>query len=115
MVMTQATTMLLATFQRTAETRRAAPTPTMAPVMVWVVETGTPMWVARNRVIAPAGLGAEALLRRQAGDLRAHGVDDPPAAEQGAQRHGRLAGQHHPERHVELAGQLAVGDRAGRR
>ena len=35
--------MPLATFQRTAETRRAAPTPTMAPVMVWVVETGTPM------------------------------------------------------------------------
>ena len=34
--------MLLATFQRTAETRRAAPTPTIAPVMVWVVETGMP-------------------------------------------------------------------------
>ena len=33
---------VLATFQRTAETRRAAPTPTMAPVMVWVVETGMP-------------------------------------------------------------------------
>ena len=42
MVTTQATTMLLAMFQRTAETRRAAPTPTIAPVMVWVVETGTP-------------------------------------------------------------------------
>ena len=43
----------MATPQRTAETRRAAPTPTMAPVMVWVVETGTPRLVAMNRVIAP--------------------------------------------------------------
>ncbi len=42
MVMTQATTMRWAMFQRTAEARREAPTPTMAPVMVWVVETGMP-------------------------------------------------------------------------
>src|SRR5664279_2852221 len=45
--------MELATFQRTAETRRAAPTPTMAPVMVWVVDTGTPSQVAMNNVAAP--------------------------------------------------------------
>ena len=45
--------MLGATLQRTAETRRAAPTPTMAPVIVWVVETGMPSAVARNRVMAP--------------------------------------------------------------
>src|SRR5260370_36278196 len=45
--------MELATFQRTAETRRAAPTPTMAPVMVCVVETGTPSQVAMNSVAAP--------------------------------------------------------------
>ena len=37
MVTIQAMTMLRATPQRTAEVRRAAPTPTMAPVMVWVV------------------------------------------------------------------------------
>ena len=51
--MIQAMTMLLATPQRTAETRRAAPTPMMAPVMVWVVETGMPSQVATNSVIAP--------------------------------------------------------------
>src|SRR3954452_780313 len=51
--MTQAYTIELATFQRTAETRRAAPTPTMAPVMVWVVDTGTPRKVAANSVAAP--------------------------------------------------------------
>src|SRR6185295_9989194 len=53
-VTTQAITMSLATFQRTADVRRAAPTPTIAPVMVWVVETGMPKPVARNKVIEPA-------------------------------------------------------------
>src|SRR3954453_6597971 len=52
--MTQAMTILLATFQRTADTLRAAPTPTIEPVMVCVVETGTPSQVAANSVIAPA-------------------------------------------------------------
>src|SRR4029453_16130809 len=55
MVITQAQTMPVARFQRTAETRRAAPTPTIAPVMVWVVEAGTPGAVAINRVRAPPG------------------------------------------------------------
>ena len=53
MVITQATAMPRATPQRTAEARRAAPTPMIAPVMVWVVETGTPRPVAMNRVAAP--------------------------------------------------------------
>ena len=52
-VMIQAMTMLRATVQRTADTRLAAPTPMMAPVMVWVVDTGTPKYVAMNHVIAP--------------------------------------------------------------
>ena len=47
MVMIHAMTMLPATPQRTAEERCAAPTPTMAPVMVCVVETGMPKQVAR--------------------------------------------------------------------
>ena len=49
----QAQTMLPATPQRTALARCAEPTPTMAPVMVWVVETGMPSAVARNNVSAP--------------------------------------------------------------
>ncbi len=53
MVTIQAMTMLPASPQRTAETRRAAPTPTMAPVMVCVVETGMPSQVAPNSVNAP--------------------------------------------------------------
>src|SRR5207249_4069093 len=42
-----------ATPQRTAERRWAAPTPEIAPVMVWVVLTGIPKWDATNSVIAP--------------------------------------------------------------
>ena len=52
-VMNQAMTMFDATFHRTADRRRDAPTPTIAPVMVWVEETGMPPSVAMNRVIAP--------------------------------------------------------------
>src|SRR3546814_6869937 len=52
-VTTQATTMLLATFHRTADSRRDAPTPMIAPVIVCVVDTGTPSQVAPNSVIAP--------------------------------------------------------------
>ena len=40
--------------QRTADNRRVAPTPTMAPVMVCVVLTGTPRLVARKSDTAPA-------------------------------------------------------------
>ena len=45
--------MLVATPQRTADTRLAAPTPTMQPVMVCVVDTGMPSQVAVNSVIEP--------------------------------------------------------------
>ncbi len=53
MVTIQAKTILVATFHRTAETLRAAPTPTIAPVIVWVVDTGIPSHVAANSVAAP--------------------------------------------------------------
>ena len=46
-VITQAMMILPAMPQRTAETLRAAPTPMMAPVIVCVVETGTPNDVAK--------------------------------------------------------------------
>jgi hypothetical protein len=45
--------MLPATPQRTAESFFVAPTPTIAPVIVWVVDTGTPSADATNSVIAP--------------------------------------------------------------
>ena len=51
--MIQAMTISLATLQRTADTRFAAPTPMMQPVMVCVVETGMPSSVAANSMIEP--------------------------------------------------------------
>ena len=53
MVKIHAHTMLPATPQRTVEMLRVEPTPTIAPVMVCVVETGMPMAVARKSVMAP--------------------------------------------------------------
>src|SRR5579863_1204875 len=44
----------MVTPQRTADIRLVAPTPTMAPVIVWVVLTGMPRYWVRNKVIAPA-------------------------------------------------------------
>ena len=41
-VSTQAQTTCRAMPQRTAESRRTAPTPTIAPIIVWVVLTGIP-------------------------------------------------------------------------
>ena len=53
MVSTQAQTIRPATPHLTAESRFVAPTPTIAPVIVWVVETGMPDKVAPIRVSAP--------------------------------------------------------------
>src|SRR5205809_888610 len=47
MVATHAHTIRPATPQRTADSRLVAPTPTIAPVIVWVVDTGMPRKVAR--------------------------------------------------------------------
>jgi len=46
MVSTHAQTILSATPHRTADNLRVAPTPMIAPVIVWVVETGMPNPVA---------------------------------------------------------------------
>ena len=54
MVNTHAHTIRVATPQRTAESRCVLPTPTMAPVMVWVVLTGIPARAVPNNVMAPA-------------------------------------------------------------
>ena len=58
MVSTQAHTTRPATPQRTADSRRLAPTPTMAPVMVCVVDTGMPAADVKNSVAAAADSAA---------------------------------------------------------
>ena len=55
-----------------------------------------------------AGFGAESLHRRQTGDLRSHRFHNPPAPDQRAKSHHRLAGKHHPERHMEVAAKMAL-------
>ena len=59
MVSTHAHTIPPATPQRTALTLRTDPTPTIAPVIVCVVETGIPRPVARNSVQAPLAEAAK--------------------------------------------------------
>ena len=108
MVITQATTMRCATFQRTAAARRAAPTPTIAPVIVCVVETGTPSPVARNSVIAPPvsaqkpWIGFRCVMR----DPIVCTIRQPPSSVPSAIAAWQL--EHHPERDVELAAQHAL-------
>ena len=53
MVIIQAAAMVLPTPQRTAEKRLVAPVPIIAPVMEWVVLTGTPNCEAASMTMAP--------------------------------------------------------------
>ena len=53
MVRIHAQTILPAIPQRTADTACVAPTPTIEPAIVCVVETGTPRLVAMKREIEP--------------------------------------------------------------
>jgi hypothetical protein len=53
-VSTPASTMLPATPQRTAVALLTEPTPTIAPVIVGIADTGMPRPVARNSAIGPA-------------------------------------------------------------
>src|SRR5205823_4059297 len=50
----QAHTTRPATPHRTADRRWVEPTPTIAPVIVWVVETGIPLAAVKNSVAAAA-------------------------------------------------------------
>ncbi len=52
-VNTQAQIILLAIPHRTALALWVDPTPTIAPAIVWVVETGIPKPLAKNNMIAP--------------------------------------------------------------
>jgi len=51
MVKIQAQTMRAVTFQRTAESRLAEPTPDIAPVITWVVLTGIPRYPPQGDII----------------------------------------------------------------
>ena len=85
----------------------------MAPVMVWVVDTGMPAAEVTNSVAAAADSAATPPDGLEAGDLRAHRLHDAPAAGEGAEADGGVGGEHHPQRHVGVGGQVAGGDEQG--
>ena len=88
--------------QRTADSRLIEPTPMIAPVMVCVVLTGNAEVGRGEERDRAGGLGGEAADRLQLGDLRAHRVDDAPAARQRAERDGGVRGEDDPERNRQL-------------
>ena len=103
MVRIHAQTILPATFQRTERSRRREPTPTMAPVIVCVVDTGMPKWAAPKSVTAPAASAANPPIGCSPRDSRSHGVDDAPAAREGAETDGGMGDQDDPKRDEQLA------------
>ena len=56
------------------------PTPTMPPVMVWVVDTGMPCADVKKSIAAAADSAHTPPTGLEAGELRAHGLHDAPAA-----------------------------------
>lgn len=97
MVRIHAMTRFPATPSRTAESRLVEPTPKMQAVMVWVVLTGAPKSDAPQMTAAAEVLGGETVHGLQLEDLVAHRLDDLPAAERRAHRHGEHADALDPE------------------
>ena len=77
--MIQANATLLATLQRTAATLRAAPTPIIAQVMVWVVRDGKGRQKQRYR---PAPPRHRSPVRVNQGNIGPHRVDNTPPTKQ---------------------------------
>ena len=99
--------MLPATPQRTAAAFRTEPTPTIAPVIVCVVDTGMPRPVARNSVIAPPvsaqkpPTGFSLVMRMPIVLTMRQPPNSVPRPIAAWQR------EHHPEGHVELGARRA--------
>ena len=97
-----------ATPQRTAESRRLAPTPTIAPVIVCVVDTGMPACDVKNSVAAAADSAATpptgcslVIFEPIVLTMRQPPVSVPsPIAV--------CADEDHPQRHVGAGGQVAA-------
>jgi len=106
MVRIQAQTMRVATPQRTAERRWVLPTPTMADG--YARERGA------EEGDGSGGLGAESADGLELGDLGAHGVNDAPATEVGAERDGGVSGKDDgPVPVPPVGGEIGLGHDAG--
>ena len=92
----QAHTILPATPQRTALKRRVVPTPTIAPEIVCVVDTGIHERGHRERDRA-GGLRAESADGLELRDLHAHRANDAPSAAERSESHRGVTREHDPQ------------------
>ena len=98
--------------QFTLDSRRAAPTPIMAVVLVCVVETGMPVSEESSRQAAPAMSAAKPWYFFQLHHIHAHSLDDAVAADGSAQSHYGTAQYHQPQRDLEIGDVvLSVGQK----
>ena len=109
-VSTQAQTTRLATSQRTADSRRDVPTPTIEPVIVCVVDTGIPAADVANSVSAPALSAQTPPTGWSRVIFGSHRLHDAPSAGQRPERDRRVCAQHDPDRHASFGGSVAPGD-----
>ena len=89
MVMIQAQKMRSVMTQSRARKLLAQPTPMMAVVIEWVVETGMPRNPVTKQDGGPGRLRREAVDRFKAHQFVAEGLDDLPATDVGADGHGQ--------------------------
>ena len=93
-----------------ADKRFTAPTPMMALVLVWVVETGIPNRLDASRQRAPATSAENALVTLQLHHIHAHRFDNFFSSDTGSQSHHRAAKQHQPYRNQHAADRtLSIG------
>ena len=102
MVKIHAQIMFPATPQRTAESLLVAPTPTIAPVIVWVVLTGIPATDAPIMAQAAAGFGAKTAHGTKFGNFSSHSFNNSPAAEHRSQSDDRVAHDNNPIGNIEM-------------
>ena len=86
------------------------PAPRMPPEQTWVVDSAKPRCDEVRITAVDGGLGGEALRGLDVGEALAHGPDDPPAADVGAERDRQAGGEDHPDRRAGAVGQRAGGD-----
>ena len=113
MVRIQAHTTRPATPQRTADSRRLAPTPTMPPVIVCVVDTGMPACDVKNNVAAAADSAAipPTGWSRVIFEPIVLTIRQPPVSV--PERDRDVGRQHHPQRDVGAGRQVTRRDEHG--
>lgn len=87
----QVSTISFTTPKLMAEIRFTAPTPMMALVFVWVVDTGIPEQAGIKKAEGAGYVGGKALVPLQLYHVHAHGFNDLFSAHAGSQGHDHAA------------------------